>query len=72
MPNVVTSATLAMFADVSKCYKVTNHHSDCLQLQQDLDALSNWSLRNELFFSLLSAVTCAFLGNALVHLIAIV
>ena len=28
---------------------VTNHHSDFLHLQQDLDALSNWSLRNELF-----------------------
>ena len=39
-----------MFADDSKCYKVTNHHSDYLHLQQDLDALSNWSLRNELFF----------------------
>ena len=52
MPNVVTSATLmAMFVDDSKCYKVTNHHSDYLQLQQDLDPLSNWSLRNELFFS---------------------
>ena len=50
MPNVVTSATMAMFADDSKCYKVTNHHSDYLHLQQDLDALSNWSLRNELFF----------------------
>ena len=52
MPNVVTSATLAMFADDSKCYKVTNHHSDYLHLQQDLDALSNWSVRNELFFQL--------------------
>ena len=50
MPNVVTSATLAMFECDSKCYKVTNHHSDYLHLQQDLDALSNWSLRNELFF----------------------
>ena len=50
MPNVVTSATLAMFADDSKCYKVTNHHSDYLHLQQDLDTLSNWSLQNELFF----------------------
>ena len=49
-PNVVTSATLATFADDSKFYKVTNHHSDYLQLQQDLDALSNWLLRNELFF----------------------
>ena len=50
MPNVVTSGTTAMFADDSKCYKVTNHHSDYLHLQQDLDALSNWSLCNELFF----------------------
>ena len=50
MPNVVTSATLAMFECDSKCYKVTNHHSDCLHLQQDLDTLSNWSLQNELFF----------------------
>jgi len=44
MPNVVTSVTLSMFADDSKCYKVSNHHSDYLQLQQDLDAFSNWSL----------------------------
>ena len=50
MPNVVTSATLAVFECDSKCYKVTNHHSDYLHLQQDLDALSNWSLQNELFF----------------------
>ena len=34
-------ATLAM---------LTNNHSDYLHLRQDLDALSNWSLRNELFF----------------------
>ena len=60
MPDLVT--------DDSKCYKVTNHHSDYL----DLDALSSWSLRNELFFSLLSAVTCEFLGSALVHIVAIV
>ena len=51
MPNVVTNATLALFADDSKCYKVTNHHSYYSHLQQDSDALSNWSLRNELFFS---------------------
>ena len=50
MPNVVIRATLAMFADDSKCYKATNHHSDYLHLQQDLGALSNWSVRNELFF----------------------
>ena len=55
MPNVVTSATLAMFADDSKCYKVTNHHSDYLHLQQDLDALSIGLCEMSCFFSLLSA-----------------
>lgn len=35
-PNVVSSATPAMFADDSKCYKVTKHHLDYLHLQQDI------------------------------------
>ena len=49
MPNVVSSATLAMFADDSKCYKVINHHTDFSKQQQDLAALSNWSLISELY-----------------------
>ena len=39
-----------MFADDSKCYKVINQESDIVNLQRDLDALSTWSVSNELFF----------------------
>ena len=50
MPRVVENASLAMFADDSKCYKVINQESDFVKLQRDLDALSTWSVSNELFF----------------------
>ena len=39
-----------MFADDSKCYKVIYQESDFVNLQRDLDALSTWSVSNELFF----------------------
>ena len=50
MPRVVKNASLAMFADDSKCYKVIYQESDFVNLQRDLDALSTWSVSNELFF----------------------
>ena len=50
MPRVVEIASLAMFADDSKCYKVIYQESDFVNLQRDLDALSTWSVSNELFF----------------------
>ena len=50
MPRVVENASLAMFADDSKCYKVINQDSDIVSLPRDLDALSTWSVSNELFF----------------------
>lgn len=50
MPRVVENASLAMFADDSKCYKVIYQESDFVNLQRDLDALSTWSVSNELFF----------------------
>ena len=50
MPNVVSSASIAMFADHSKCYKIIGQESDFVNLQQDLDALFAWSLRNEIYF----------------------
>ena len=50
MPNAVSSARIAMFADDSKCYKIIGQESDFVNLQQDLDALFAWSLRNELYF----------------------
>ena len=51
MPQVVENASLAMFADDSKCFKVIYQESDFVNLQCDLDALSTWSVSNELFFS---------------------
>ena len=51
MPQVVENASLAMFADDSKCFKVIYQESDFVNLQRDLDALSTWSVSNELFFS---------------------
>ena len=52
MPNVINSATLAMFADDSKCYRIINNDADCYfsKLQQDLFSLTTWSLSIELYF----------------------
>ena len=50
LPRVVENASLAMFPDDSKCYKVIYQESDFVNLQRDLDALSTWSVSNELFF----------------------
>ena len=50
MPNAVSSARIAMFADDSKCYKIIGQESDVVNLQQDLDALFAWSLLNEMHF----------------------
>lgn len=50
MPNAVSSAKIAMFVDDSKCYKIIEQESDFVNLQQDLDALLDWSLRNEMHF----------------------
>ena len=68
MPRVVENASLAMFADDSKCFKVIYQESDFVNLQRDLHALSTWSVSNELFFfSLLNALICVFLENAIVR-----
>ena len=50
MPNAVSSARIAMFADDSKCYKIIGQESVNVNLQQDLDALFVWSLCNEMHF----------------------
>lgn len=50
MPNVINSATLAMLADDSKCYRIINNDADFSKLQQDLVSLTTWSLSNELYF----------------------
>ena len=56
MPWVAENASLAMFADDSKCYKVNYQESDFVSLQRDLDALSTWSVSNELFFQPIKCV----------------
>ena len=50
MPNVINSATLAMFADDSKCYRIINDEAGFPKLQQNLVSLTTWSLSNELYF----------------------
>ena len=50
MPNVTNSATLAMFAGDSKCYRIINNDAEFSKLQQDLFSLTTWSLSNELYF----------------------
>ena len=50
MPNVINSATLAMFAVDCKCYKIINNDADFSKLQQDLVQLPSWSLSNESYF----------------------
>ena len=46
MPNVINSATLAMFAGDSKCYGTINDDADFSKLQQDLVSPTTWSLSN--------------------------
>ena len=65
MPRVVENAWLAMFVDDSKYYNVINQESDIVNLQPDLDALSTWSVISY-SFSLLNALICVFLENAIV------
>ena len=48
--NVINSATLAMFADDSQCYRIIHNDADFLKLQQDFFSLTTWSLSNELYF----------------------
>ena len=50
MPNAVSCARIAMFADDSKCYKIIAQESDFDNFQQDFYALLAWSLCNELYF----------------------
>jgi len=43
MPPVASSSQTALFADDSKCFKSISSLSDCIQLQNDLHSLFNWS-----------------------------
>lgn len=49
-PNVINIATLAMFADDSKCYRILNNDADFWKLQWDLLSFTTWSLSSEFYF----------------------
>ncbi len=51
MSDVVSSSTLALFADDSKCFSNINNISDCLALQRDLDSLCQWARTWQLNFN---------------------
>ena len=72
MPNVINSVTLAMFADDSNCCRIINNDADFSKLQQDLFSLTTGHCQMNCIFSLQSAVICVYLGNVLVHIVAIV
>ena len=51
LPNVIIHSKLAMFAGDSECFRVIKDaSSDFVGTQDDLNALSEWSTTNEIFF----------------------
>lgn len=57
--NVVSSDGL-LFADDYKVYKCISSIKDCVDLQEDLDKLSQWCQRNRLFLNLLKCVVISY------------
>ena len=51
MPDVVTSSTTALFADDCKVFKEIKSRDDCSNLQNDLNALHQWSNKWEMSFN---------------------
>ena len=51
MPQSVLSSSIALFADDVKCFHSVNSIGDCLELQRDLDLLSEWSTKWKLNFN---------------------
>ena len=48
--DIVQNANVVVFADDSKCYRTVKSLLDVVALQEDLNALSQWSVANELYF----------------------
>ena len=51
MPNVAIYSTVALFADDSKCFKQISCRDDCINLQNDLNNLHDWSLKWSMSFN---------------------
>jgi hypothetical protein len=43
LPNVVKHSKLSIYADDTKLYSAIHNMDDCLNLQEDLDMISNWA-----------------------------
>ena len=51
IPNYVTSSTTLLFADDTKCFKTIIQPSDSIQLQRDIESLTQWSIDWNLIFN---------------------
>ena len=60
LPNEVSHSTPYLFADDTKCLKSISSNLDSLQLQQDLNFLSAWSVDWKLFFYELKCILLSF------------
>jgi len=57
LPETLSSA-VKLFADDTKIYKEINSERDCIDIQQDLDRLSEWSETWQLKFNAGNANQC--------------
>ena len=60
LPDVVLHALPLMFADDTKCLSSIHQASDHDRYQSDLDALSNWIVRNFLSFNISKCIVSRF------------
>ena len=60
LPNEVSHSTPYLFADDTKCLKSISSNLDSLQLQQDLNSLSAWSVDWKLSFNELKCILLSF------------
>jgi hypothetical protein len=51
LPSRVTNSQIAMFADATKIYTPVNDSNDCINLQNDLNALMAWSNKWKINFN---------------------
>ena len=47
-----TNSNISLFADDAKCWRQIHSRADCVELQNDLDNLHQWSVRNSLPFNI--------------------
>lgn len=64
LPAVVRHSSIFLFADDSKCAKQIHCLQDCVQLQEDLDSMSNWSVDWKLQFKASKCVLLRFCNRS--------